>query len=396
MQYGILDVDRDAVAVQFAICAGRETLHGKKVPMVRVSEDLEVDIMKMLPSHGKLVAFDSFDVCRSISGIWLEVIVTGVRCYDIAVEAAAEADRKQMAQAMKVVESLTTPCKKKPRRCKEHSTMKRRLTHRAAELASVDLKHVFELASSDSSEEEVMEEDVEEWAAYAKGFLEEFDGQQQQAVDVGGINIGGWTYSKGKKVGRIQSLFGAEGDTLQFHISCCRHAEFSKTIPLANPPSRADLVRWLQHADAYGNAEDHLAALEEGKPFLAPAPAALAPVPAALPHDEPVAQRGGFVAAAGSRVVMIRNREFRELWPSKKHGFQELSGYSLKCKWHEDCWRDLSFGSVNPMSREECIERLLRWEATGTGICQDTHRDKGKSPLLRNFATSRRLPGTIV
>ena len=162
MRYGILDVDRDAVAVPFAICAGRETLHGKKVPMVRVSEDLEVDILKMLPSHGTLVAFDCFDVCRSISGIWMEVIVTGVRCYDIAVEAAAEADRKQMAQAMKVVESLTTPCKKKPRRCKEHSTMKRRLTHRAAELASVDLKHVFDLASSDSSEEEVMEEGVEE------------------------------------------------------------------------------------------------------------------------------------------------------------------------------------------------------------------------------------------
>ena len=386
LRHAVLGVDIGADEVPFAITVAKEALHGKTVPAVRVSEDYETDLLHMLSSHGKLVALDAFDVCRSPAGLWAEVIVTGVRRYDLAAEAAAEADRKEAQKAFNVAESLTTPCKKKPRRCQPESTTKMRLTHRTARFASLDVSKAVVFSDSSEEDQREVQEDDAEWVSYANAFVKEFDGQQAEAVDVGGINIGGWTYSQGKKVGRIQHVLDGVGDVLTVRVSCLCHSGCSKVIPLAKPPSRADLVRWLQHGHAYSDSEQHLAALIEGQPFVAPDCHSLAA--ASVVRRGRAAPRG-FVAPAGARVVFIDGREFKELWPTDKHGHKRHCGYSLKCKYHpdDDCVRDCGFGFVNPMSPQECRARLLRWEGKGVGVTVERHRELGKPQLLRNFAT---------
>ena len=69
-----------------------------------------------------------------------------------------------------------------------------------------------------------------------------------------------------------------------------------------------------------------------------------------------------------------------------------VSGYSLKCKWHgDDCVRDLSFGTKNPMTVRECQLRLLRWEELGKDVsgpgARAIHKSLGETRLLANFAS---------
>ena len=69
-----------------------------------------------------------------------------------------------------------------------------------------------------------------------------------------------------------------------------------------------------------------------------------------------------------------------------------VSGYSLKCKWHgDDCVRDLSFGTKNPMTVRECQLRLLRWEELGKDVsgpgASAIHKSLGETRLLANFAS---------
>ena len=71
----------------------------------------------------------------------------------------------------------------------------------------------------------------------------------------------------------------------------------------------------------------------------------------------------------------------------------KVAGYSLKCKWHrgEDCVRDCSLGTINPMTRQECQLRLLRWEKEGKDLpalhARAAHKDLGSMQLLANFAS---------
>ena len=70
-----------------------------------------------------------------------------------------------------------------------------------------------------------------------------------------------------------------------------------------------------------------------------------------------------------------------------------VTGYSLKCKWHEeDDWvLDLSLGTRNPMTVQECQLRLLRWEEEGQDLrrpgAREHHRLFGGTKLLANFAS---------
>ena len=70
-----------------------------------------------------------------------------------------------------------------------------------------------------------------------------------------------------------------------------------------------------------------------------------------------------------------------------------VTGYSLKCKWHEedDCVRDLSFGTRNPMTVRECQLRLLRWEEAGRDLpspgARAVHKALGSARLLANFSS---------
>ena len=71
----------------------------------------------------------------------------------------------------------------------------------------------------------------------------------------------------------------------------------------------------------------------------------------------------------------------------------KVAGYSLKCKWHrgEDWVRDCSLGTINPMTRQECQLRLLRWEAAGKDLpttnAHAAHKYLGSMRLLTNFGS---------
>ena len=49
------------------------------------------------------------------------------------------------------------------------------------------------------------------------------------------------------------------------------------------------------------------------------------------------------------------------------------SGYCLRCRHHQNCKRDLTFGKDNSLSQEEAQARLLAWEADGADVDKAEH-----------------------